>query len=682
MFKLLIFRLQNYNFFLIFAIFTNFVYMKNAVSELYRKNRFAGVAFYLLAIHALGILFFTVFRVILFLYNLEHARGIANGLSLFARAMLKGVQFDNLVCSYISLLPFVVLSIVVMINQINKTIIRCVTWYYVVCYAIVFGIAIADIPYFKYFLAHVKTDALGWMQFAATTTGMVFGEWSNYPFMALAAASIFGFYLLVRRWGKKLYRVAGDRTKPVHFGICLPIVLLMLALCGSGMRGTLNRYPLRNGDAFFTSYSFYNQLGINPAFSFLKSLQNLSKSKHNVNNQMSASEALSIVNKELGIANPNSDNVSPLARTIRPEGEARRANVVVILLESMAAGCLKAESNGQPLTPYLNSLIDRSIYFENFYSAGVHTNNGIVSTLYGYPALFDRPSMDANPKHYTGLPVNLAEAGYRTMFFVTSNPQYDHMNSFLHENGFERIYSEPDYPKEKVVNNFGVQDDYLLEYGLNTINKAATEPQPFLAVFMTVSKHPPFVVPEAYVGIAEKEEDCILAFVDNSVKTFMEAAAREEWYNNTYFILLGDHGAIIGKQQYGMALTFNHILLIIHSPLLTDVPRRLNCFGGQIDVFPTVMGLLNRTYTNDSFGIDLLNESRPCMFFVSNNQLGCIDSSFFYVRDLDADADFLYDLHNASSQNVAADNPDATDRLKRYSVAMTVAADTLMINRR
>jgi len=641
------------------------------------KNKTLAAFTFIFLIHLLGILFFTVFRVILYLCNLSQTAGITDRTELFWRAMLRGLQFDNLVASYISFLPLILTGILTVFRKTAKINCRFLTYYYTCVYAIATGIAIVDIPYFRYFLAHVKTDALGWLQFTATTAGMVFQEISNYPFLLLAIISISVLYFTVRFLGKRFYRKITDTASSIDLKWHIPAVCLAAILCAAGMRGTFNRYPLRTGDAFFSSHSFYNQLGINPAFSFLKSIEDVTKHRRNVNDIMTYDHAVALVTQCLKRQSSEGDN--PLDSKIVSADSSSNANIVIVLLESMASECLKTKGvDGKSLTPFLSDLINRSYYFDRFYSAGIHTNNGIVSTLYGYPALFDKPSISSNPCHYTGLPVNLQKAGYHTMFFITGNPNYDNMNSFLYENGFEKIYSQFDYPKNKIVNNFGVQDDYLLEYGLNKLNETAKDGKPFLACFLTVSKHPPYIVPDSYKDIAEKEEDCILAFVDNSLKTFMEKASQESWFNNTYFVFLGDHGAVIGAQKYGMALTYNHIPCIIYSPLLSDAPKCFSGFGGQIDIFPTVMGLLNRSYTNDSFGIDLLKENRPCIFFTSNNQLGCIDDNYFYVRDLDADADFLYDLNCETPENKEELLPEILDKLKEYAVSMIVTADNIL----
>ncbi|MDR1631390.1 MAG: sulfatase-like hydrolase/transferase [Dysgonamonadaceae bacterium] len=645
-----------------------------------------NVFYYLLSVHLSGIGFFFIFRLILYFCNYEQTAGIDNKSALLLQALWKGLQFDNFIASYITCIPLLILSILVLFNRLSEWVIRACNGFFVIAYLIVFGIYILDISYFSYFLAHIKIDALGWLQFGSETAGMVFQDIRNYPFFALFLISVFLFYRILKFFRKKFFSFAlrlspsAPHLSQNHAGysmkVYIPLTVLLWAVCFLGMRGSLQRYPLRVGFAYFSNHSFYNQLGVNPNFSFLKSIQDASKERKNVNDLMPLDTAFSLVSEALNV--PAASGARSVNRTVQPTGETVNANVVIVLLESMAADCLQTEYQGRNLTPFLNDLISRSYYFERFYSAGIHTNNGIVSTLYGFPALFDRPSMDNSPAHYTGLPVVLREAGYRTFFFLTSNPQYDHMNYFLYENGFDRIYSQYDYPKEKIANNFGVQDDYLLEYGFDRLNEAAQSDKPFFATFMTVSKHVPYIVPERFKDAGADDEERILAFTDNSLKDFMEAASKEDWYRNTFFVFLGDHGRIKRRQKYNMALDYNHIPCIIYSPLLTDAPRRFPQPGGQIDVFPTVMGLLNRPYVNDSFGIDLLRETRPCMFFVSNNQLGCIDDNYFYIRDLNVNSDIMYNFYSDRSENEMQEQSGAGEKLKSYAVSMIVAADYLV----
>lgn len=81
--------------------------------------------------------------------------------------------------------------------------------------------------------------------------------------------------------------------------------------------------------------------------------------------------------------------------------------------------------------------------------------------------------------HYSGLPTVLKENGYHNLFFMTHEGQYDNMNAFFRTNGFDEVFAQEDYPSEKVVNSFGVQDDFLYDYAIPVLNRTADEGQPF-----------------------------------------------------------------------------------------------------------------------------------------------------------------------------------------------------------
>ena len=642
-------------------------------------KKLIGVIQYVLTIHLLGVVFFTLFRLALYLANLKYASDIAGKTALLFEAFAKGLQFDNLIASFISFLPLLLLSVFSLFAKIPKKLITGCNLFFVLLYSLTFIIEATDIPYFSYFFAHIGASAFDWFKYGSETAGMLFGETAYYPYIIAIPVAIAIFSIIVFRTGRRLYKsqiIPATRANYFSSGI---VVLILWAICLMGMRGSFQRYPLRTGYAFFSDNAFFNRLGLNPVFVLIKSFEESSKRYNSINDLMNLEEAIDSVRNEL---NPDPESGHSLDRVRPAEGEAKRANVVLVLMESMSVERLEYEYKGKKLTPFLNDLMTKSYSFENFFSSGIHTNNGIVSSLYGFPALFNKPSMEINNAFYTGLPYFLRKQGYRNLFFVTGNPNYDQMNSFLSDNHFDRIYSLYDYPAEKAVNNFGVQDDYLFEYGIERLNETANEGCPFLATFLTVSVHPPIVVPESFKNAGDTDEQRILAFADNSMKNFMENAAKKEWYKNTIFVFVADHGTVV--ERYEMPV--NHIPCIIYSPLFEDSPKRFSQFGGQIDLFPTIMGLLNLPYVNNSLGIDLLKESRSYMFFANDNQLGCINDRYFYVRNLIENMDFLYTRKDKSTDATTdfqfeSEKAEILKKMKSYAVSMTVVSDYLIKNK-
>ncbi len=617
-------------------------------------------------------------RTLLLLTNLQHIESVTSKASWIFSALLRGIWFDNVIASYISALPLIVICILGLLNKVNKITFNSFNVYYILIYTVVFAIGFADIPYFAYFFKHLNSSIFNWNEESSTTAKMIFEETSYYIYMGVFLVVVIAFGYLVFKLSKRLLKLQQENIKGKEYFIYIPTCLILAILCILGIRGRFGYNPIKTSQAYFCNNSFLNQLGINPSFYFLRDVIESSKTHHSIDNVISEKDAISYTQKFFGL-NPADELKSPIARYIKAESPAKDMNVVVILMESMSADLLKVTENGKEITPFLNQLIKKSYYFNHFYSAGTHTNHGILATLYGLPALFDKNMM----KNVTiplcqGLPNTLQEQNYKTMFFMPHESQYDNMNAFLLENGFEEIYSQENYPPKMRKNSFGVADDFLLSYSLNKINEKAPTSSPFFATILTVSNHPPYIVPEKFENVSTKPEFQIVAFADDAIRQFFADAEKQSWFKNTIFVLLGDHGKIVGTQTYEMPLSLNHIPLIIYSPAFTDMPTTVSSPGGQIDVFPTIMGLLDRSYMNNTFGVDMFKTKRPYMFFSSDNALGCIDEKYFYTYNFKSKIDGLYEYSENSSDNLLSLFKQKADSMNLYSAAMFQTANYML----
>ena len=278
---------------------------------------------------------------------------------------------------------------------------------------------------------------------------------------------------------------------------------------------------------------------------------------------------------------------------------------------------------------------------------------------------FAKPSMDVNADIYTGLPYYLQKNGYGTLCFVTGNPQYDNMNSFWRDNHIDRIYSLYDYEPDSAVNNFGVSDGYLFRYGLRCLDEYATSGKPFFASFLTVSNHGPFIVPEAYQDRAAKPENQIIAYADDAIRQFMEAAEQTEWGKNTLFVLVADHGANLAS-PYEMVYPYNRIPVFITGPGIK--PHTLTTPASQIDIWPTVLSLLGVEYKNNCLGVDVLNEDRRYAFFVSDDHLGVSDGEYFWCYGIQTRRECLYRV--GSGENLLSRELEKAAEMRAFGMNM------------
>jgi phosphoglycerol transferase MdoB-like AlkP superfamily enzyme len=568
-------------------------------------------------------------------------------------------------------------------GRVGKRLFTGFNCYYILLYTLVLGIVTANIPYFTYFSKPLNASVFNWKEENLINTRMLFQEESYSVFVLLfvVLAALFAFlvYTISKRGKSKSPLPLTRADYWVYPFICCVLV----AFCMLGIRGRLGYNPIRTSQAYFCTNSFFNQLGLNPVYYILRDMLDASRSYYTIDQLMTEEDALRYVKEKSGLMD-NRETDLLIERNIMAgdDGGSKDLNVVVVLMESMSSDLLDVKVNGQEITPYLNQLIKKSYYFENIYSAGIHTNHGILASLYGMPVLLDRNMLKkAETPLCDGIPSILREQGYHTMFFVPHEAQYDNVSAFAFENGIEDFYSESSYPASKRVNCWGVADDYLFEYAIDTFNRKAKEPHPFFAAILTVSNHPPYNVPEQFRTVSPDIRQQIVAFADDAIRQFMAEAEKQAWYGHTLFVFIGDHGKIVGTPNYDMPLSYNHVPLIIYSPAL-DAPKRFEQFGGQIDVFPTIMGLLNRPYTNNTLGIDLLKEHRPYIYFSSDDAIGCIDSCFFYSYNVKTEMESLYQYRKNSLLNLASRERERVESMRAYATSMLQTSNYMFKNKK
>lgn len=640
-------------------------------------KRFGLSLLYLLTIHIGALLFFFIFRFILFV-STDHQfpENIQNDVALQAIAFIKGVWFDNVIACYILLLPLVILWIAGICNYTAKWLYKATAVYFIVFYSLSFIISAANIPYFGYFFKTINSSIYNWFGYGATTAGMVFGETSFYFPIFLGVVSILAFGWGIMTLSSYFYRLSikvPNSISRIHRIAVFVTGAACIGLCLFGIRGRMGYNPIKVSQAYYCEDPFLNQLGVNPVFNLLTSTLDDNRKENRYLHLMPEQEAILEVQKLLdrkGIA-----EISPIAHEIKQSANATPKNVVLIFMESMSANLMGSFGSAKNLTPFLDSLYQQSLSFSHFYSSGIHTNHGMYSTLYSFPAIMKRNAMKGSViPIYSGLPTILKDNGYQNLFFMTHESQYDNMNAFFRTNGFDEIYAQENYPAEKVVNSFGVQDDFLYQYALPVLNKKAASGHPFFTVLLSISNHPPYVIPDYFKPHSEKPEDQIVEYADWSIKQFMTEAGKQPWFDNTIFVLLGDHGKLVGSPESEIPQSYNHIPLMIYGKGIQ--PKIKDQFGGQIDVAPTLLGLLNISYIQNNFGIDLLKEQRPCMFYTADNLIAARDTTHLYIYSPDNQQEFRYE--QAENELHFAESSQAFEQLKRYCFSMLQSTEYLV----
>lgn len=638
---------------------------------------------FIFKLYFLSIAVFFVFRLILLILESNHLENIPNNekVSLIFQSLFMGYRFDTVITCYLLALPTFLLFVFHQVNLKQKHFFTPLKYYLIIVFSVSFLISGIDLTYFHHFFSRFSVAGLQWADDTTFMFKMIFQEFDFWWVIFPIVIAIFLYIKLLNRITSKWKESIPNQqlNSPPRTPTVL-ISLLVLALLFLGIRGRFeSKSPIRVGTAYFSNYAFINQLGLNPVFTFLRSYLDAQKNKE---------QTIQILDDKIAIQNTQNylntsgiDSISPIARQITPDSiNQNPPNVVLVIMESMSANKMGRYGNPDNLTPFLDSIATQGICFDNVFSAGTHTFNGIYSTIFSMPALFTKhPMKGVSIPKLNGIGTVLKQHGYSTSYFTTHDDQFDNVGGFLKGNDFELIISQQNYPSEKVESTLGVPDDYMFEFAINEINQLHQKQQPFLSVMMTASDHGPYTIPEYFKP--KQPDDVkkqIVKYADWSIKKFIDLAKQQTWFENTIFAFIADHGAFMDA-DYDVPLSYNHVPFIIYAPQLIIEHQQLQNYGGQIDVFPTLMHLVGLPYINNTLGVDLFNENRPFMYFCNDDKMGVINEEYFYIYRKTS-ASSLYRYKENDRKDYIDNFTEQAERMKTYGISNMQTAQYLVKN--
>jgi len=320
-------------------------------------------------------------------------------------------------------------------------------------------------------------------------------------------------------------------------------------------------------------------------------------------------------------------------REIKNDSPAKKWNVVYISVESLSGEYLKHFGSTQNITPFLDSLIPYSLFFENFYASGTRTVRGLEALSLAIPPT---PGQSIVRRKDNGDMFTIGNVlkpkGYDVRYIYGGNAFFDNMGKYFGGNGYQ-VLDKRDIP-ENLVNHttaWGVDDEASFNFTLQQCDKSYNEGNLFFNHIMTVSNHRPYTYPDGRIDIPSSKQDFTggVKYTDFAINDFIKKAQKKPWFNNTIFVIVSDHcSRSAGKTD--LPVNRYHIPCLIYAPQLIkpSIEKRL---VSQIDLAPTVLGFLNQSYTSrflgsDVFKRDILNDrifisTYQDMGYIRNNKL-------------------------------------------------------------
>lgn len=289
-------------------------------------------------------------------------------------------------------------------------------------------------------------------------------------------------------------------------------------------------------------------------------------------------------------------------------------NLVIIVVEGLGRSFSGPDARLGSFTPALDRLAENGLYWENFLAVQGRTF-AVLPSLFGSLPFGENGLSrlgERMPAHHTLLSV-LGQQGYQLKFYCGFDSDFDNERSFLNRQGIDLLVDRYNFGKRyKMSNVWGFADNDLVSRALE--GERQNPRQPFMTVIKTVTMHSPyrFAGQAGYsarferrldeLGISDRRKASYRAhrdiytsimYTDDALGRFFAETRRLPGYENTVFVLVGDHR--LPEIPMATRIERYHVPLLILSPLL-KAPARIKSVSSHFDITPSLLAFLSNNH--------------------------------------------------------------------------------------
>ena len=588
----------------------------------------------------LAYLFYFIARILFFVYNRNLIQ--IDGVTDIVSMCYHGLAFDTTSILYLNLL-FIVFSILPFRINHSKKYQTFLFYLYFVPNLFGYATNFVDFIYYRFNFGRSTIAALDSLEHESNKTLLLMNFLIHYwhVFVLFFLISFLWIYL----YKKISLQITKHHPGVAYFGTSTFSFLVIATLIVGGIRGDFKKStrPINLLDASrYVKNSSQADVILNTPFALIRTMFSNNFKKVNFVDQATI-DSLIVPIKHY----KNNPKTKP--------------NIVIFILESNAKeyyGAFNKNSkipNYKGYTPFVDSLAQHSMIYTNAYSNGYKSIHAMSSILAGIPSFKDAFTSSPYPKQKTeSLVSTLKSEGYTTSFFHGAPNGSMGFLGYSNILEFDNYYGKNEYNNDSEFDGvWGIWDEPFFQYFNTTISK---KKQPFLATLFSVSSHEPYQIPEKYEGKFPKGDvnihQCI-GYTDFALKQFFKSAKKEPWFNNTIFVLVGDHGNTIFYDDYKKEVNKNKVAMLIYKPNSKFVGEYKD-YAQQIDLYPTILDMIGYDKPFRSWGRSLVGDSKIAPFlirysanvyqFMSGNYICTFDGNKvvgFYDKN---DKDLKYNL--------------------------------------
>ena len=477
-------------------------------------------------------------------------------------------------------------------------------------------VAVAEWTFWDEFQARFNFIAVDYLVYTTEVIGNIRQSYPVGWILAAVATLALGTFIATSRWRRVVHDGAGFAARSVVVAAWLAASLLATWLVSGEMKDR-------------SSNAYVNELAGNGIYQFFAAYRSASLDYPRYYRTVPIDEAWAQVRAQ--VATPDATFFGPtgIARHIHNPAPEQRMNVVLVSVESLSADFSGTYGRKDSLTPRLDALTTDSLLLADLWATGTRTVRGLEALSLSVPPTPGESIV--RREHNEGL-ATLGEVfrgkGYHAMFLYGGYGAFDDMNRFFGHNGYD-VHDRTDIPDKEIhhENVWGVADEDLYSMAMKHFDADFKAGKPFFAHLMTTSNHRPYTFPAGRGPWPQGKRDSAVAYTDWAIGDFLRRASGKPWFRNTLFVITADHCASSAGIAALPAFRYR-IPLWFYAPGGQVAPGRVERRVSQIDIAPTLLGLLGMDYDSRFYGVDVLQQSpgRERAFIGTYQLLG-------YLRD-------------------------------------------------
>lgn len=555
------------------------------------------------------IIFFFLDRLIFLIYFFDKLANVS--FKETSSTFWNALRLDASMIAYISAIPFLGYLILLFLPRFNfpKSIARIFVIFLLVIFSL---ISVFNLNLYREWGSKINYRALD-LAFNSTKEAVASGSsspiWSSLGILFIMLGG--AFFLSIKVIDYKIYdRAASTVIKISTVIVALPILFLIV-------RGGWQLSPINQSMAYFSTKTVLNHAAVNTEWNLIQDVISNKYGNDNPYKYYNNEEAKRIV-AELFVK-PTEKSV----RVLKPG----QPNIVFIILESFTAEFVESLGGEKSISPNLDGLIHESLLFSEIYAAAGRTDKGIVATLSAFPSQAIRSIMKQNDKqeNLPSIAQELAMKGYNNSFYYGGESEFFNMKSYILSHGYPTLVDQYSFAKKDMNSKWGTFDDKVFKKNLIDLDNVK---QPFFSTILTLTNHEPFEVPGQSRFKGENVENKFRStsfYTDSCLGAYLKEAKSRQWYKNTLFVILADHGHRLPRSIPEYDPDRYRIPLLFFGDMIKPKFRgtRINKTGSQTDLAATLLNQLEIDPSRYKWSKDLLNPgTKEFAFFNWDNGFG------------------------------------------------------------